>query len=208
MKPSRPYRSPRRAAAADETRARVLAAARELLVDAAGISGFTVDAVARRAGVTRVTVYNQFGSKTGLIEAVFDTMAIVRFGVERLIAALKLPDPVETLRQFTAIFGRVWEADRAVIRRLQGLAALDPEFSAVWHARESRRRTGLQTIVARASGLRGVPRADRIEDVTDVLFALIAFETYDVIAGPDRPLEHSVPIVRRLALRELGIEEE
>jgi AcrR family transcriptional regulator len=204
--PPRPYRSPARAAAADDTRARVLAAARELLADPGGLAAFTLDAVARRASVTRVTVYNQFGNRSGLIEAVFDTLAIVRHGVEKLIAALKHPDPVETLSRMIAVFGRVWDEDRAVIRRLQGLAALDPEFQAVWQARESRRRFGLGTVVARASEQRGVPAAADVEAVTDVLFAIVAFETYDVIAGEGRTLEHAVPIVLRLALTELGIE--
>ena len=39
------------------------------------IPGLTVDAVARRADVARATVYYQFGSKTGLLEAVRDDLA-------------------------------------------------------------------------------------------------------------------------------------
>ncbi len=49
-----------------------------------GLFGFTVDAVAREAGVARMTVYYQFGSKAGLLEAIFDSLA-VRGGAEELV---------------------------------------------------------------------------------------------------------------------------
>src|SRR5690348_8744600 len=100
----RPYRMGVRQAAAEETRARIVAAARAMLAAPGGIGAFTVDAVAKEAGVARMTVYYQFGSKTGLIEAVFDSLAIVRTGVPRLIAALALPEPADTLAEFVRTF--------------------------------------------------------------------------------------------------------
>src|SRR2546422_8101779 len=69
----RPYRLGRRQPAAQRTRARVLRAARELLTARAGAEPFSVDAVARRAGVARMTVYHRFGSRRGLLEALFDS---------------------------------------------------------------------------------------------------------------------------------------
>ena len=205
----RPYRMGQRQVAADETRVRIVEAARALLTAPEGFAGFTVDSVARQAGVARMTVYYQFGSKTGLIEAVFDSLAIVRVGVKRLVAALALPDPLDTLAEFVATFGAVWEEDRAVIRRLHGLAALDPEFGRVWHIREARRREGLRTIVSRLSGRRrGKPAAGEAETLVDVLYAIIAFETYDTIAGPKRTLEQVAPVVHELALKALGVERE
>ena len=49
--------------------AAVLAAAREL-VAAGGGSALNVGAVARRAGVSRLTIYNRFGSRSELLRAV------------------------------------------------------------------------------------------------------------------------------------------
>jgi AcrR family transcriptional regulator len=46
----RPYKLGQRQQATDQTRARIVAAARDLLAGEDGPSGFTVDAVARRAG--------------------------------------------------------------------------------------------------------------------------------------------------------------
>ncbi|HEY6807892.1 MAG TPA: TetR/AcrR family transcriptional regulator [Gemmatimonadales bacterium] len=194
----RPYRMLERRTIADRTGARILAAARALLSAPGGVGAFTVDAVARAARVTRMTVYHHFGSKTGLVEAMFDSLAIVRLGIPRLVAALDLPDPYATLDAFIATFADVWQRDRVLIRRLQGLAAVDPEFGAVWRDRHERRRVGLRLVVARAR--RGKRPSRRQQDqLTDLLYALIAFETFDVIAGPKRRLRTVVPLVRRLA---------
>src|SRR3981189_3373559 len=87
----RPYRSPRRAAAATKTRARLLAAAAAILGAPAGIGGFSLEEVARKAGVTRLTVYNRFGSRRALLEAVFDERA-ARGGLHRLRQGLGASD--------------------------------------------------------------------------------------------------------------------
>jgi len=62
----RPYRLGRRQASVDRTAASILAAARELV--AAG-SAASVGEIARRAGVSRITVYNRFGSRAGVLQA-------------------------------------------------------------------------------------------------------------------------------------------
>src|SRR5579883_3637314 len=95
----RPYRLGQRQAAADQTRARILSAARELLASADGFSGFTVDAVARQAGVARMTVYYQFDSKVGLLEALFDDLAS-RGGMERMPEAFHQPEPLDALTTY------------------------------------------------------------------------------------------------------------
>ncbi len=208
----RPYRMEARRAATDAMRARIVAAAREMLAEPGGIGAFTVDAVAKRARVARMTVYKQFGSKTGLVEAVFDSLAIVHHGVRRLVAALALPDPAETLDAFVRTFAEVWQEDRPAIRRLQGLAALDPEFSAVWHAREGRRREGMRQIATRvaargaARGAAGLDGAAGVEAATAALYAIVAFETFDAIAGDDRSFAEAAPVVLRLARAALGLD--
>jgi AcrR family transcriptional regulator len=204
----RAYRMEARRLSAEATRARIVASARGLLSAKAGIAAFTIDAVAHEADVARMTVYHGFGSKSGLIEAVFDSLAIVRVGVPRLVAALELADPLETLSAFIATFAEVWQADRVVIRRLQGLAAIDREFARIWRRREERRRDGLRTIAGRVAERRGAAGVSYDTDVvTDVLFALVAFETYDVIAGPERRLETIAPVVEQLARKALGVGE-
>src|SRR6195256_6694889 len=100
---SRPYRSPQRTAAAVETRARLVAAACSLLSGGKDSPAFSLDGVAREAGVTRLTVYNQFQSKRGLLEAVFDDVARTG-GLFELRSVMAEPDTAKALRHFVSVF--------------------------------------------------------------------------------------------------------
>src|SRR5438874_7970293 len=123
----RPYRLGQRQVATDETRARVLAAARDQL---AKETSFSIDAVARRADVARMTVYYQFGSKRGLLEALFDSLA-ARGGLRGLPSTFRQTDPRVALDGLIDVFARFWSSDRLVLRRLRAMAALDPELDEV-----------------------------------------------------------------------------
>src|SRR2546430_2914681 len=47
-----------------------------VLMESTSFSGFSIEAVARRADVARMTIYHQFGSKMGLLEALCDSLAV------------------------------------------------------------------------------------------------------------------------------------
>ncbi|MFL5657537.1 MAG: TetR/AcrR family transcriptional regulator [Ktedonobacteraceae bacterium] len=202
----RPYRLGQRQATTDQTRARILSATRELLMQSDGFSGFSIDAVARQADVARMTVYHQFGSKIGLLEALSDTLA-AQGGMEQLASAFRQPDPLDALDTYIAVFSRFWDADRLVTRRLRALAALDPDFEHVIQARNERRRQGLRVLVGRiAQQSRRLP-PERVDEVVDILNMLLSFESFDTLAGPTCSLEEVAPIIQRLARAALGLDE-
>jgi len=194
----------RRRAAAEETRARIVDAARDLLTASAGISEFTIDAVAATAGVARTTVYYQFGSKLGLVAAVFDSLA-VHAGVDEMVVAIQHPDPVEGLAAYVTAFGRFYAADGPVLRRLLGLAAIDPEVQLVSRERMERRWGGLRVLAGRIAERHGTPAPAELDEATDVLRALTNFETFDAIAGTARSFEAAATLVSRLARLSLGL---
>src|SRR5260370_38951822 len=90
----RPYRLGQRKVLTEQARARILTAARELLMASDGFSGFSIDAVARQADVARMTVYHQFGSKIGLLEALSDSLA-AHGGMEQLASAFRPQEPLD-----------------------------------------------------------------------------------------------------------------
>src|SRR6266568_8038011 len=94
----RPYRLGQRQAATELTRARILNAARELLMSSNGYSHFSIDAIARQADVARMTVYHQFGSKIGLLEGLCDSLA-ASGGMEQLAIAFRKAETIEALRE-------------------------------------------------------------------------------------------------------------
>src|SRR5216683_5416454 len=201
VKPSmspRPYRLGQRQAATEQTRTRIIQAARELFMAPDGFSNFSIDSVARQADVARMTVYHQFGSKVGLLEALCDSLA-ASGGMEQLASAFRRPQPLDALDEYITVFGRFWESDRLVTRRLRGLAALDADFEQVIRARDERRRTGLRVIVGRLVEKSGQPALAALDEVIDVLYTLTSFETFDMLAGSTRTIEEVTPVVRRIA---------
>jgi AcrR family transcriptional regulator len=201
----RPYRLGQRQATTEQTRARILTAAHQLLAAAGGIAGVTVEAVARHADVSRMTVYYQFRSKAGLLEALFDQLATTGRLPQGAVAALGQPDPLEALAAYVAAFGRFWAAERLVLRRLRSLAALDPELDQGVRARDARRRAGLELLAGRLADRYGHPAPAALEETVAVLHMLTSFETFDALAGPDRSPQDVAPLVHRLAVAALGL---
>ncbi|TMD24356.1 MAG: TetR/AcrR family transcriptional regulator [Chloroflexi bacterium] len=188
----RPYRLGQRQVAADETRSRILNAAREQLEKEAS---FSIDAVARRADVARMTVYYQFGSRRGLLEALFDDLA-ARGGIPQLPSAFQEPDPMLALDRLIEIFAHFWSSARVVHRRLRAIAVLDPELLQTLVDRNEWRRRGLRAILSR---LARTADSQPIGEVVDLLFVLSSFESFDMLAGGDRTPDEVVPMVKQAA---------
>jgi AcrR family transcriptional regulator len=200
---ARSYTLGQRQVATDQTRARILDAARELLAAPEGIAAFSVDAVAKQAGVARATVYYQFESKAGLIEALVDLLA-ARGGMENMRQAFQETDPLEALGIYIQMLARFFDTDRLVTRRLNALAALDPEVGKVIESRNEFRRRGLQTLRKRLAPADASSK--RLEEAEDMIYALLSFPALDALAGPDRAITEVVPLVQRFVLTTLGRE--
>jgi AcrR family transcriptional regulator len=192
----RPYRMQQRLAGVDATRARIVASARQVLVSG---DSFSLEAVASDAGVARLTIYDRFGGRDALLEAVFDDLA-ESGGLMRLPEAFADPDPVAALERFVVIFCGFYATHRIVLRRLNALAVLRSGTSAQTD-RNPRRLQGLHVLLGRiADGgnpLAGTP------DVVRLVHVLTGFAFVDELSGPDRdPADiapHVVALVRTVA---------
>src|ERR1700693_1745413 len=134
----RSYRMGKRQAAADDTRARILEAARQLLANESE-TDLGMEAIARRADVSRLTLYYQFKSRPGLLEALYDYLAI-RGDMRRMAEGFHEADPASSLDKLVSIFVGFWSSDPVVIRRLRGMATLDAEIDQGIRARDARRQ--------------------------------------------------------------------
>jgi AcrR family transcriptional regulator len=121
---ARSYRSQLRAEQAEATRSRILDAAVRIMARGAG--GTSVPAIAREAGVSVPTIYRHFGTKEGLVAAVYPHVA-------RRLGFDQVADP-RTLDEF-----------RPAMREYMGrFEALDDTMRAAWAsaaADETRRLT-------------------------------------------------------------------
>lgn len=194
----RAYKSPLRDAAASATRDRIVAAAAAILGAADGIRKFSLEAVAKKAGVTRLTVYNQFGSRRALLEAVFDERA-ARGGLFRIVEAMQNPDPQAALLHIIGIFCDFWNSDPGTMRLLHAAGASDAEFAESVNERNERRRNVLAAVVRRlAAGRAQPPRA--LGNLVDVLFALTSFAFFSQLKTGKRTAAAAGRIIEQMAM--------
>lgn len=190
----RRYRSAIREEAASENRARVLAAAIRLL-GAKDTSATSMDAIAKSAGVTRLTVYNQFGSRAALLEEAFDELAR-RGGLTQIPEAMALADPQSALARLVEIFCDFWQFDPAV-DHLNRAASMDEELAAAIAERHERRRKLLSVLVQRLG--QAAPLAPENSQVlTDTLFALTSPDFYRSLSGTRNKKSAICALVKRL----------
>jgi AcrR family transcriptional regulator len=191
----RSYQLGKRQHRVDLVRQGVVDAGRLLLGDARSYSEFTVDSVAKRAGVARATVYYQFDSKVGLLAAVCDSLAAGgRLG--DIEAAFSQSDPMESIRIVICCFARFWDFDRTAMRRLRALARLEPEVGALIEERDNRRRGIIEVFVDRLFTDPGLSEASRL---VRVLTTLTSFETFDALARPPETLPSATAEIMALA---------
>lgn len=177
----RPYRMGKRQAAADDTRARILEAARQLLANESE-TDLGMEAIARRADVSRLTIYYQFKSRPGLLEALYDYLAI-RGNMRRMAEVFHEADPSVALQKLVVTFVGFWSSDPVVIRRLRGMATLDTEIDHGIRSRDARRQHAAREILRRTVlGGKKKMSTEQQNLTANVLSMLTSFESYEALA--------------------------
>jgi len=194
----RPYSMLKREAATSQTRLRILEATRQILSDESEVA-LSMEAIARRADVSRLTIYYQFKSRPGLLEALYDDLA-TRGNMRRMAEVFHEPDPYAALDKLVSVFVGFWSSDRVVIRRLRAMAALDPEIREGIESRDSRRRHIARNILKRMAAA-GKKKSDdeRFIATVDVIAMLTGFATYDALALAGHGEKEIIAMITRLA---------
>ena len=173
----RPYHSPARQRQAEQTRARILAAAREAF-RSAGYAAATVETIASAAQVSAKTVEAVFGSKRGILAAVVDPLATAGLPQDLVIRIREAQDPRLRLDLVAELTRRVFEASLPEFELMRGAAAVAPEVAAVAEQVGSRRRANQARLVGwlDESGLLrpGLPPGE----ATDILWALAGYDLF------------------------------
>jgi AcrR family transcriptional regulator len=194
----RKYELGRRREGSDATREKILEATRALFGGKGDLDGFSMDAVAAKAGVARMTVYNQFHSQGELLEALADHLA-ARAGMQRMADVFLEPRPDEAVRTFVATFVALWASDRVALRRLRAMGILVPSLYRKVRERDEWRRQAARTLVAKI----GIPgpsdRPGEADWPVDLLTSATSFETFDALCDDRRP----PPMVAQLVSDEL-----
>src|SRR5271168_4854442 len=180
----RPYELGKRLDQMEQSRAAILRAARVQL-EAKGYRQLTMASLAAESGVTRQTIHNLFGTKTAVLEALFDVIALDS-GMDRMREAMTQLSGESMLEQFVRTLCGFWANNQVLIRRIHGIGAIDPEFGAVIEARNRRRLMAASRIVRKM----GV--GQEVEQRAAILAGLTSFEFFDALAancGGEREVE-------------------
>jgi AcrR family transcriptional regulator len=155
---------------------RVCAAAERLMREDA-FHTTTMEDLAAAAGVSRATVFNRFGSKLGVLQALFGR-CMESPEMEAIQAALAIDDPVNALDAVIDAACAIWEAHGFVQEQLQAIVVLEPEASAMVDQQRDEQRRDLEALtrrLARSDLLRpGLGEAR----VTATLHMLTSLETF------------------------------
>jgi AcrR family transcriptional regulator len=174
----RPYSLGKRLLQSDSKRARILAATRAQL-ESNGFLTLTLEVLARESGVTRQTIYNLYGTKAGVVEALFDQIALDG-GMDQMREVIRGTSPETILDAFVTVFTTFWNRHRLLIRRIHGIAAIDLEFGAVVEARNRRRQFAASRVIDRLNASHKFS-PELKADHAATLYALTSFEFFDAL---------------------------
>src|ERR687895_1610077 len=128
---------------------RVLQAAERLIRDDAFHTA-TMEELASAAGVSRATVFNRFGSKLGVLQALF-TRAMEGPEMDAIREALEIEDPVGALEAAIGASCAIWDLEGYIHEQLQAIVVLEPDASALIDEQKHEQRADLQALVRRLS---------------------------------------------------------
>lgn len=176
----RKYEQRVRAAAAADTRRRILDAAHQRL-RATPTEPTSINDIASLAGVARPTVYQVFGSRGGLFDALI-TDILQRGGFDRLLDVSAHPDAREALRGAIRGVVGIYAGDRDVIRVLSAMALLNAaELGESVQRMEQRRAAGMSEVAQRLADQGILRREVTVEAATDLLYLLTSFDSFDLL---------------------------
>jgi AcrR family transcriptional regulator len=198
----RPYSLGKRLELSARKRTTILAAARAQL-ESNGFLGLTLDSLAREGGVTRQTIHNLFGTKAGLLEALFNQLA-VDGGMHRIREVMQQTNAGPLLESFVRVFTDFWSKDRLFIRRIHGIAAIDSELGTAVEARNQRRMGAASRVVDRVCGENGLAGQEDKKRKITALYALTSFEFFDILAEASGSSEDAAQQVLTLVKKEFA----
>ena len=185
MSTIRPYRTRHRQQRSQKTRERITKAVRELLAEGT-FHESTVEEVADRAGIARATLYQHFGSRLELVDAICDTFD-ANPALLTLRKSVELPDAQAALAETIANVVGFWSSEDAILSQLYGVAAIDPAAQDLVDRQRADRRSEMERLAnhLRAAGVLR-PRTTASEAVA-LLMVLTSYDSYRELREAELP---------------------
>ena len=175
------YDNSARAAKAQATRARVLAAASASFL-ARGFAATTIASVADEAGVSQETIYKTFGSKAALLKAVYDvTLAgddddVPLAERPEALAVIHARSGEEAVAAFAALAQVIGGRTDPLVRMIMGSRDTDATLMAFVETIHQERRMGSAFWVGHLHAAGWLREDLDVERAADILWALNSYE--------------------------------
>jgi AcrR family transcriptional regulator len=176
MATARAYRAQQRTSRSEETRARIMAAVRELLAEGS-FHETAVEQVAERAGVSRATLYQHFRSRLDLIDAICDTFDANPV-LQRLRKTVVLPDPEAALHETIGLSIQFWAVEDPVLAPLYGVEAIDPAARDLVVRQRADRRSELLRLAHHLHASKRLRSGMSERRALDLLMIFTSYETF------------------------------
>ena len=184
--------SPTRRELVRATRARIVEAAGRLTAER-GPNGFSMDVLAKEAGVARATVYEHFRSKRSVLDELASSIArTVTMDDDRTATG----DPLVALRDILGAVCRHWAEHEERMNGLRTLTALTGGDQAAEGIDDKQLRRLMEALSAS-----GQMRAHwTIDEATDALGALTSYATYERLRRAPRTPEQVEAVLAKLVV--------
>jgi AcrR family transcriptional regulator len=180
-KKKRRYNSQKREQGAEQTRLRVLEAARSLLLEES-YPDISVDQIAEKSGVARATIYLQFGSKLGVLQALVEYIDAI--GLKDLFGAMdSAANSVEALHKSIPPALAFSHRYARLLRTFRAQAVSDTDFRTVLQERLQQRRQNIGRLVEWLHREGKLAEGWSVNDATDYLSAIGGFPIYDELVN-------------------------
>jgi AcrR family transcriptional regulator len=176
----RPYRSVTRNTKAAQTRARTLAAAKNLF-ESEGFEHVTIEKIAHAADVSIPTIYSLFQSKRGVLRALMDE-ALPKEQFDALVEkSVQAKSPTMRLHFSAKIARQMYDAEKTQMDVFRGAAVLAPEFKELEKEREMRRYARQEITIQAMAKEQSLATGLTIKKARDILWAFTGRDLYRML---------------------------
>jgi AcrR family transcriptional regulator len=134
--------------------------------------------IAEKAGVSRRTIYDQFGSKRGVLEGIVNRMA--QDVLPELLAVVReAKDPIEALRKAMPLSVAFTDRNVKMVLIFYAQAISDPDFRAAWEYADQNRWNNLRRIVEWLAREGKLAEGWTLDHATDWLHSLTSYRLHD-----------------------------
>jgi AcrR family transcriptional regulator len=176
----RPYSSAQRTEAADDTRARILAAAK-FLFGRKGIDKVTIAEIATRARVAGSTVYAVFKSKEGILRALMEQSLFGGQFQSALKILADVSDPVEMIALTPRVARAIYESESSDLGLLRNMSGFSPVLRKIEQEFEQTRYAMQEDRIRRLFAARRAKKGLSIEDARRILWMYTSRDVYRML---------------------------